>query len=464
MDKYDQLELQIPYEPGKLETKAYKDGKLHATSYVETTTAPVALGVEAKFGEWERKELYAGNRDSLPIAVFATDAKGRRCPKASNMVSFKVKSGGKVLGVGNGDPVCHERDRASRRSLFNGYCSAILEVSKAARELVVEVTSPGLKPATLRLPVKRAKPEFAQYPVFGEGITLSDWRMAAITKERRDPNQKIAENDMNTWENVSVGEEPQPQFANKQGYTVYRTRFVMPSDENAWELQFNELVGRGELYVNEKKVAEKRSFQPGSLKTVLRQDGGKEVIVSLLVEAKEKASGITKSVVMKRLKVKRIGPKVPQVKKAQLIYKGAMKNLPGKLQKFKFKRPFKVRYVVLKVLASHKNRPFTHAAELAFVSSQGKINSRKIKVVYVSSEEIRAEQGHAKRLFDGKNNTYWHTQWKGYEPEPPHFVVVDLGKLTELNGLEFRAREKYDFGGIRDFEIYGSEKPFKTSR
>ncbi len=461
VDYYDQLELKVKYEPGKLEVKTYKDGKPHAASFVETTTAPVALGVEAKFGEWERTELYAGNRDSLPIAVYATDEKGRRCPKASNMVTFKVKSGGKVLGVGNGDPVCHERDRASKRSLFNGYASAILEVNKNARELVVEVTSPGLKPATLRLPVKRVKPEFAQYPVFGEGITLSEWRMAAITKERRDPNQTIAENDMNTWENVSVGEGPQPQFESKLGYTVYRTRFIMPKDLNAWELKFNELVGRGELYVDEKKVAEKTSFEAGSLSTVLKLKGGKEVIVSLLVEAKDKASGITKAVKMNRLKIKRIAPKAPKVTKADIVLKATAKNTKEKLQKFAVTSDKKVRYVVLKVLSSQKNKAFAHASELGFKTKFGNVKRKAIKVLYVSSEEVDSK---AAALFDGKTNTFWHSKWRGGEDQMPHYIMVDLGTALPLTEIQLKGREKYDFGGIKDFEIYGSENPFPVGR
>lgn len=459
---YDQLELKVKYQPGKLFVQTYKDGKKWATSFVETVDKPVALGVEAKFGEWERKFATAGNRDSFPIAVYATDAKGRRCPKASGMVTFKVKSGGKVLGVGNGDPQCHERDRASKRSLFNGYCSAILEVDKNARELVVEVTSPGLKPATLRLPVKRVKPEFAQYPVFGEGITLSEWRMAAITKERRDPNEKIALNDMNTWEDVAVGEGPQPQFSNALGYTVYRATFIMPKDLNAWELKFNELVGRAELYVNEKKVAEKKSFDAGSLRTVLKLEGGKEVVVSLLIEAKSKDSGITKSVQMKRLKSKRIAPKAPKVKKEQLLVKAVAKNTKEKAKTFKVTGDKKVRYVALKVLSSHHNKAFVHASELSFTAKSGKIAGKDIKVVYVSSQENH--DGKASFLFDGKVDTIWHSKWRGGEDEMPHYVVADLGKSVVLTEVELKGRKKYDAGGIKDFEIYGSDKPFKIGR
>lgn len=43
-------------------------------------------------------------------------------------------------------------------------------------------------------------------------------------------------------------------------------------------------------------------------------------------------------------------------------------------------------------------------------------------VVEVSSEETSgegSENGHAIHAFDGNKNTFWHTQWKGDEPQPP---------------------------------------------
>ena len=459
VDYYDQLELKVKYQPGKLFVQTYKDGKKWATSQVETTSKPVALGVEAKFGEWERKFATAGNRDSFPIAVYATDAEGRRHPKADNLVQFTVLAGGKVLGVGNGNPVSHERDRASKRKLFNGYASAILEVNENAKELVVRVTSEGLKPAVLRLPVKKATEFTPQYPTFGNDITLADWRMAAITKERRDPNQTIAENDMNTWENVSVGQGPQPQFQNKQGYTVYRTRFIMPKDDKAWKLQFNELVGRGELYINTKKVAEKKSFEAGKLSAILKLEAGKEVIISLLVEAKVKEAGITKSVVLSRTKARRTPPPAPKLSADQVLLKATTANSKNKAQTFAFTKKAKVRYLTLKTTSSHKNKKFAHAAELELFSTAGKINSKDIKVVYVSSEERDTK---AAALFDGNKSTLWHTEWRNGETEQPHYVIIDLGKEYTLDKLIYTGREKYDFGAMKDFEIYGSTKPFSV--
>lgn len=65
------------------------------------------------------------------------------------------------------------------------------------------------------------------------------------------------------------------------------------------------------------------------------------------------------------------------------------------------------------------------------------------KVVEVSSEELVGEganNGNAKHAFDGDGETFWHTQWEGDEPEPPHHIVVDMGEEIELNGFSYLSR------------------------
>lgn len=65
-------------------------------------------------------------------------------------------------------------------------------------------------------------------------------------------------------------------------------------------------------------------------------------------------------------------------------------------------------------------------------------------VVEVSSEETSGEgsdNGHAIHAFDGNEGTFWHTQWKGGEPEPPHHIIVDMGKEQKMLGWQFVTRD-----------------------
>jgi beta-galactosidase len=55
---------------------------------------------------------------------------------------------GKIIGVGNGDPSCHESDKASERSAFNGLAQVIVQSTYGEGKIELTATADGLKPAT----------------------------------------------------------------------------------------------------------------------------------------------------------------------------------------------------------------------------------------------------------------------------------------------------------------------------
>ena len=81
---------------------------------------------------------------------------GRTVPTAGNRVHFDVAGSGRLLGVGNGDPSCHESDLGPDRSLFNGLALGIVQASSHAGELTVKVSAEGLRNASLTLAVRPA--------------------------------------------------------------------------------------------------------------------------------------------------------------------------------------------------------------------------------------------------------------------------------------------------------------------
>ena len=46
-----------------------------------------------------------------------------------------------LIGVGNGDPNCHESDKEPKRSLFNGLAQVILQSTRNAGTIEIEATS-----------------------------------------------------------------------------------------------------------------------------------------------------------------------------------------------------------------------------------------------------------------------------------------------------------------------------------
>jgi beta-galactosidase len=121
MIPYLSLRWKVPYAPGTLSARGYKAGKAVADAAVETTGEPAALLLTP-----DRPAVRADGEDASVFTVPVVDAAGRVVPVAGNSVAFSVAGPGHILGVGNGDPSCHEPDKvvpasASREISVDGW-------------------------------------------------------------------------------------------------------------------------------------------------------------------------------------------------------------------------------------------------------------------------------------------------------------------------------------------------------
>ncbi len=146
------LEWMVNYTPGVLEARGTKNGKEIMRAKRETTGAPAQILLAT-----DRSEIRADGQDVAIVRVEAVDEEGRLAPTSDNLIQFEVSGNGALIGVGNGDPNCHESDKGDQRSLFNGLAQAILQASKTPGLLTIQAVSPGLKPATLVITTKAVK-------------------------------------------------------------------------------------------------------------------------------------------------------------------------------------------------------------------------------------------------------------------------------------------------------------------
>jgi beta-galactosidase len=130
------LAWKVPYEPGTLEARASKDGKMVLTKRRETTGKIASLRLTP-----DRTTLDADGEDVAVIRVEALDAQERTIPTADDLVHFKISGEGRLIGVGNGDPNCQESDKEPKRSLFNGLAQVIVQASKVGGEITVEAST-----------------------------------------------------------------------------------------------------------------------------------------------------------------------------------------------------------------------------------------------------------------------------------------------------------------------------------
>jgi len=145
------------YEPGTIEARGSKDGKVVLTEKRETTGPAASIRLTA-----DRSEINADGEDVAVIKVEGLDKEGRLVPIADNHIGFKISGNGTLIGVGNGDPNCQESDKAPKRSLFNGLAQVIVQATKVAGEIQVEAHKDGweganLTPATITIKTKRVE-------------------------------------------------------------------------------------------------------------------------------------------------------------------------------------------------------------------------------------------------------------------------------------------------------------------
>jgi beta-galactosidase len=89
-----------------LSAKGYDDaGEMIAETKVETTGKAAQIQLTP-----DRKTINADDQDVSVFTVSAVDAQGRVVPVAQNKINFAVEGAGQIIGVGNGDPSCHEPD------------------------------------------------------------------------------------------------------------------------------------------------------------------------------------------------------------------------------------------------------------------------------------------------------------------------------------------------------------------
>ncbi len=151
------VEWKVKYEPGAIEARASRNGKVVLTEKRETTGPTVALRLTT-----DRTEINADGEDIAILKVEALDSAGRPVPTANNLVRFGVSGNGKLIGVGNGDPNCQESDQGPVRSLFNGLAQVIVQSTQEAGEIRVEAVKEGwlgveLAPSKVAIATKKVE-------------------------------------------------------------------------------------------------------------------------------------------------------------------------------------------------------------------------------------------------------------------------------------------------------------------
>ncbi|MFN8080117.1 MAG: discoidin domain-containing protein [Kineosporiaceae bacterium] len=126
------------------------------------------------------------------------------------------------------------------------------------------------------------------------------------------------------------------------------------------------------------------------------------------------------------------------------------------------------RYLRLHALSEARNRgPWTSAAEISATgtlapgaAAPAPLATAGWSLVSADSQETARENGSARNAFDGKPNTFWHTQWSNNATSFPHDLVIDLGGSFAVSQVRYLPRQDGGANGrIGGYEVYLSTSP-----
>ncbi len=248
--KHDsELKWKVPYAAGTLAAKGFKDGKLVIETQVETTGAAAAMRLTP-----DRATINADGEDISIITVSVTDAQGRVVPVANNAISFTLDGPGRIIGVGNGDPSCHEPD------------------TYVTNPVVTSQPIEGWKTKNVPVNYPETQPELA--------ATFDD----------------------STWTNANLSGDKDTLEANGEGF--FRAKLAVTEADlkaPAIELWFGKIIGNATLYVNGLKVADASDGSSASLFEVKSLLHPGENSIALLARTWGPTGGISHGVAWRKI-------------------------------------------------------------------------------------------------------------------------------------------------------------------
>lgn len=103
------------------------------------------------------------------------------------------------------------------------------------------------------------------------------------------------------------------------------------------------------------------------------------------------------------------------------------------------------------------------------MTTSAQVLSRTGWTVITSGECDDSNTGHAAAIIDGKNDTYWHSNWGNTNgsgdtsKQLPQFFQLDLGSEQVFQTIGYMPRKNVkDNGVVKGYKLYVSDRPFET--
>ena len=264
-------EWMVKFVPGRLRAVGYNEGIEVASD--ENVTAKSAKRIVI---DPDRLMIKNDGMDTVAINFSVVDEDGVTVETASDLLHFEIIGDATLLGVGNGDPNCHESDHEPMRSLFAGHAQALVQSKVGAKRIAVRATGNGLEEAEVELNVIDVqKPEFIYQTT---NRSLGGFTISADTFETEpDALIEIADNDMNSFESLTPDAwHIRPGF--RSGWKIIRNILNIPSSSDP------DAKGICEITFGEVHAAGLKFWVDGKLVYEGRPEAGKPLTISWKIE------------------------------------------------------------------------------------------------------------------------------------------------------------------------------------
>jgi beta-galactosidase len=140
--------FKLPYQPGMLRAVAVNNvgNEVSPADTLYTAGTPTQLRITA-----DREQLTADNQDLAYITIEVLDEKGHPVPHRPIDVHVSATGAGSVIATGSGDMTDEKGYYRTSRTTWQGRAIAVIKSTHRAGDIVVRVTSPGIKDAVIKL-------------------------------------------------------------------------------------------------------------------------------------------------------------------------------------------------------------------------------------------------------------------------------------------------------------------------
>lgn len=283
------VEFELEYCRKPLKIVGYRNGQKVEEKY-EITDDYSGLKVTSNL-----KTLDAEGYKAAVINVESNNLKMQQ-----EKVYFEIKNG-QLLGVGNGNPVSHEKELDTQRYLFDGKAQAIVKATGFADVEITVRTDSGEK-TELFLPVK-VEGGIPYYPTV-EARIIAGWGMyCRVLDEKPSVSKEVAVYDMNSFEPITFNGSAQEKLDNRpQKYGMYKTVVQLENCKNHY-LYFGNIIGNVWVYLDEHELTNRLDQESGYVEVDLPDKISGKHFLTVVVQNRNTdwgAAGITTPVMLRK--------------------------------------------------------------------------------------------------------------------------------------------------------------------